>query len=113
MKRASQLSLKQLQKFAQRPGGLDTEIKSQITVITGLRTRLKGMSDNQVAAAKADTTSLAPGRENYDGESGLYASGRWRMDAISQQAKRHAREDADRAKASQGRMGVYSTSMKQ
>ena len=112
-RRASQLSLDQLQKSAQRPGDLGEELKSQITTIAGFCTQLKCKSDEQESTSCVDTTSLAPGREEFDGQSGRLAAGRARMDDIAQQAKRRAKEDADRMMASQGKMGVYSTLMSQ
>ena len=110
-KRATQLSLATMQKASQRPGDVGVELKSQVTTLAGLRTQLTGETDEQDATSRVDTTSLAPGREDFDGQSGRLAAGRRRMDAIAQQAKRRAKEDADRMMASQGRMGVYSTLM--
>ncbi len=112
-KRATQLSLDQMQKASQRPGDVGVELKSQVTTLAGLHTRLKGKTDEQDATSRVDTTALAPGREDFDGQSGRLAAGRARMDAIAQQAARRAKEDADRMAATQGKMGVYSTLMKQ
>ena len=110
-KRATQLSLDTIQKASQRPGDVGVELPSQVTTLAGLRTQLKGETDEQDATSRVDTTALAPGSENFDGQSGRLAAGRARMDAIAQQAKRRAKEDADRMMATQGKMGVYSTLM--